>query len=249
MRRSVLLLTFLLLPGLAACEYEGEREWYEIHVSGPARILPETRQDVATGHDDLGGLIITDGTEPLTVYLSQVQVHQFVTITVNTIHKDAGFRTGSFSDREGDIIARVVWVLSVPVEARMELSVDPERRPADLRVQVDRDADGIVEFDVAPRIALTGEQLDPSDVAWGTNSKAVVELVDADQARVTLDYPRDVSGSLAGPMHEIIYVVYPDHPELRVYDGPFRAEMGSTVEYRIIFQNGGLAEVPALSIE
>ena len=245
----MMMLVCLVLLSITGCEYKGEEEWYEIRISEPGQVLKETRLRYASGNDNLGALITTDDTSPVTIFLRQAEEYQLFTIKADRIHKDAGFRTGSISDSEGDLIARAVWVISVPVEARMELHLDPEKEPGELRVLLDTDGDGVTDTEIEPRIAVTGEALDPSNIIWKVNRASTVEPTGDGQARVTLDYPRDIRGSLAGPLHEIVYAVYPDQPELQIYEGPFLAELGSTVQYRIIFQDGGVAEVPSLSIE
>ena len=246
MKRPLILVAAILVQSVAGCAFQGTQVWYRFSVDGPVRITEDVGYQIATGEN--GFLFHTRDDRPVTLSLRQVQEYQLVTIVVEVVQLDAGFRMNWFGSNEGEVIRRAIWVLSEPYRSNFELAVPSSLDPTELLLQVDRNDDGIFDIDLPPQIAVIGNDLDVAHISWGVNSTAKVEHGPADQATITLDYPRDIQGWHAGPVQEIIYAVYPDQPDLQTYEGPFTVNAGNTVRYRILFENGHLGILPEIPV-
>lgn len=145
-----------------------------------------------------------------------------ILIEVNSSEPSEGlFDTG------GGLLSRALFFIEgAPVGATVSLKTHSGQDPDDLRVSVDRDADGEVDDQLQP-VGIAGEDA-PSYRSPASHS-TIEELPDG-QVRVTLTGATS-SDTNASEEIQLYYALYPQAPEGRLYDGPFIVDGPSYLIY------------------
>ena len=236
----------LIVTLSVSCRWDGTREAYEIWIDGPASGSLTSDPTTWESFPGDGHILITTENTNSTALEGRVDAAGLVTIQVETRRFERSFQ---FPGRDSGVaIKRATWVISEPVSTRLTVRIEKGRDPTEMRLQIDRGADGSVDAEFLPQAAAKGDDLGPG-VQWsGSNANVVVDRQPQNQYEVTLDNARGVSANFY-PLVAVVYAVFPSDPVLRVYDGPFLVQAGDTVSYRVVYETASFGDPDNLMVD
>ena len=168
--------------------------------------------------------------------ISDTQILFLNDVGVYTAHlkvmDSSGWRVRVRTYANDEIDGQAIFEVNVPVGAELQLNFTSEQVLADLRLQIDLDADGVIDQEVSPNSTVTGSSAmdqEPPTTTIAVNSNA------NGQCEVTLTAEDQLGGSGVAATY---YLLDGISTEPVLYTSPFSLTCGVLVKYMSVDRAG-----------